>query len=352
MERNQLLDIMGAVEKEEKERGSESKQEHEQLREEIRNKNLEDINVLRITLDGNIEELEQHFETAHLNYLQNTDQRTQDFKYLTAKDQDLSKDIEIKMRKIERQQSSHVHWRGKISQNNKECIERNTALQEEKDTISNHFQLLKSRMNTFRDTQSKRLKELAQDAKRFKGHMNENINHGTRILKLAELASKYETEQERVLPFYESTLEQDDDSGNDSGKDSGKKESAESCYLQHQPYALTHGGEVVEECNYLYNFHKRYNKVLLDEIAMGRETIRLENENQELQDILKQYLEGTSITAHSMDTPNPLFVINGRITLNHNTNMGGDNTTGKNIVVLDGNHIQNTYSMSSTIRHD
>ena len=50
------------------------------MREEIRNKNLEDINVLRITLEGKIEELERRFENAHMNYLQNTDKRTQDFK--------------------------------------------------------------------------------------------------------------------------------------------------------------------------------------------------------------------------------------------------------------------------------
>jgi len=52
----------------------------------IRNKNLEDIHVLQSFLDNNIEDLEKNFETAHLNYLQSTDQRTQDFKYLTHKD--------------------------------------------------------------------------------------------------------------------------------------------------------------------------------------------------------------------------------------------------------------------------
>lgn len=51
LEKNELLRIMNAVEQQEKEREAETRQEHEQLREEIRNKNLEDINVLRITLD-------------------------------------------------------------------------------------------------------------------------------------------------------------------------------------------------------------------------------------------------------------------------------------------------------------
>lgn len=67
------------------------------MQQEIRTKSLDAINVLRITLDSQIEDLEQHFETAHLNYLQNTDTRTTDFKNLTSKDQELSKEIEIKV---------------------------------------------------------------------------------------------------------------------------------------------------------------------------------------------------------------------------------------------------------------
>jgi hypothetical protein len=65
-EKAELLSVMQAVDGQETEREAEDKQEHEQLREEIRNKNLEDINVLRITLDSLIEELEQHFETVTL----------------------------------------------------------------------------------------------------------------------------------------------------------------------------------------------------------------------------------------------------------------------------------------------
>ena len=144
---SELNDIMNAIDIEESEREAEARQEHEQLREEIRNKNLEEINVLRITLDTQIEDLEQHFETAHWNYLNNTDQRTTEFKNLTRKDQELSKEIEQKIRKIDRLQSSLQHWRMKIAQNLKECNQRNSNLKEEKDGIQKHFQNLKSRMN-------------------------------------------------------------------------------------------------------------------------------------------------------------------------------------------------------------
>lgn len=57
--------------------------------------------MLRISLDAQIEELEQHFESAHLNYLQQTAQRTHDFKELTQKDLRISHDIEEKRKKID-----------------------------------------------------------------------------------------------------------------------------------------------------------------------------------------------------------------------------------------------------------
>jgi len=65
------------------------------------------------------------FENAHFAYLQHTDQQTTKFKNLTRKDQELSKEIEQKIRKIDRLQSSLQTWKMKISQNKKECQQRN-----------------------------------------------------------------------------------------------------------------------------------------------------------------------------------------------------------------------------------
>lgn len=344
MEKNELLDIMQAVEAEERDREVEAKQEHEQLREEIRNKNLEDINVLRITLDGNIEELEQHFETAHLNYLQNTDQRTQDFKYLTAKDQDLSKDIEVKIRKIERLQSSLAHWRTKIAQNVRECAERNQALQEEKEALSRHFQELKGKMNAFREHQSRRLKELAQNARVTQSTLRKNIEQSERIIKLGELARKRETEREKILPFYQSSLEDEQKAQDETIAASGGKVSEErqshSTTEPYQPHAEDAHGTHVQEWEYLDNFWKRYNKVLLDDIVIQKEKERLEKENQDLQSILKQYLDGISVNAEVMDANNPLLVVNGQIQLNNPQRGPPQN------VVLDANQIVRTYQMS------
>ena len=80
---------------EEQNRENEAKYAFEQLREEIRNRALEEINMLRILLDGQIEELETLFEAAHLHYLQQTAQRTHEFKALTQKDQNTYVDQDL-----------------------------------------------------------------------------------------------------------------------------------------------------------------------------------------------------------------------------------------------------------------
>ncbi|OWZ20472.1 Flagellar associated protein [Phytophthora megakarya] len=350
MERNELQRIMHAVDQQEKEREADAKQEHEQLREEIRNKNLEDINVLRITLDSSIEELEQHFETAHLNYLQNTDQRTQDFKYLTAKDQDLSRDIELKIRKIERLQQSLALWRTKIAQNVRECSERNKALEEEKAAISNHFQTLKAKMNRMRDDQRRRLADLSQGARQATKQLDTHLQLSERILQLSELVRKLETEQERVLPFYHSTLA-DEREANEltesvrlAMRNEHSREEEEALQmLDFQPQGLQNN-VLVSEWEYLDLFWKRHNKVLLDELALRREKERVANENRELQTILQQYLAGISVSPTVLDGANPLLVINGRLRLHH-PSLGEDGKPRRK-PVIDANHMVETNRVS------
>ncbi|KAG1698258.1 hypothetical protein DVH05_015247 [Phytophthora capsici] len=350
MERNELQRIMQAVDQQEKEREADAKQEHEQLREEIRNKNLEDINVLRITLDSSIEELEQHFETAHLNYLQNTDQRTQDFKYLTAKDQDLSRDIELKIRKIERLQQSLALWRTKIAQNVRECSERNKALEEEKAAISHHFQKLKGKMNRMREDQRRRLAELSQGAREATKKLDAHLQLSERILQLGELVRKLETERERVLPFYHSTLADEQEANNLTESvrlamrtEQGREDEEALQMLDFQPQGV-YNNVPISEWEYLDLFWKRHNKVLLDELALRREKERVANENRELQTILQQYLAGISVSPTVLDGANPLLVVNGRLRLHQPTL--DENGKPRCKPVIDANHMVETNRVS------
>ena len=67
------------------------------------------------------------------------------------------------------------------------------------------------------------------------------------------------------------------------------------------------------EYTYLNNFYKRYNKVLLDKLAIDKQKVQLEKENQILKTMLKQYLDGISVNDEVIKNPNPLLVVNNKI---------------------------------------
>mgnify|MGYP003684409293 CR=1 FL=1 len=309
-------------------------QEFESAKEEIKNKNSEEYNVLRFTLEGLIEELERHFDDAHANYTSTTEQRTFDFKNLTLKDQQSAKTIESQMRRLQRLHDSTTHWKAKIASNAAECEQRNRALKEEKDSIARHFQVwrafplrrspgpgpgpgplpiytdadlpflqeLKARMNRFRDAEGRRLMELTINSQASIKTLKEKLEKAERILKLAEVTRKLETEREKVLPFYESSVAEEEKAA------SGAAEVVKSL----QTSAAGRDGQAVEEWDYLSNFFKRYNKVLLDATAIERERERLAAENGDLRSILKQYLDGISVNEDVLNAPNPLLVVNNR----------------------------------------
>jgi dynein regulatory complex subunit 2 len=218
-ERKDLTALIDCIDKDESEREAEAKHAFETLREELRNRNLEDINMLRISLDAQIEELEQHFETAHLNYLQQTAQRTHEFKALTQTDQILTRDIESRTKKIDNLQNTIKQWRAKIRQLGRETEERNRLLLEEKHSIQTHYQQLKQRIHTYRGTQNQRLLQLSECANKCKLKLNEKLDLARRVLQLSEFCRKLETIQELVLPF-ETILGSQDGNGGASAAES------------------------------------------------------------------------------------------------------------------------------------
>ena len=316
-ETRDLDNIMAAIDSEERDHETETSLEYEQMREEIRNKNLEEINMLRIGLDSQIEDLEQHFETAHLNYLQTTDQQTRDFKYFTKKDQELSREIEIKIRKTERLQASLHHWRTKLVQNVRECAQRNQLLSDERSHIQGHFQQLKARMNRFRQAQGSRLAELVLDARLCKNKLSCQLALAERIILLAEFARKMETDQEKVVPFevistnsYAATAAKTAPGGphQEARQIKSITNVIESTMVLQAETTL---GEPANAWSQLDNFLQKYNKVLIDKLAIERERAHLEKENLNLQGILKQYFDGVSVNDDIMHSSNPLFVVNG-----------------------------------------
>jgi dynein regulatory complex subunit 2 len=59
-------------------------------------------------------------------------------------------------------------------------------------------------------------------------------------------------------------------------------------------------------------FNKRYNKVFLDKLSLEKQRVLLKEENEHLRSILKQYLDGITLSESVLNSLNPLMVVNGR----------------------------------------
>ena len=113
---------------------------------------------------------------------------------------------------------------------------------------------------------------------------------GEKILKTAELCRRLETEKEKVVPFYESTVAEEDI------PEDLRVVFNEISEEQFRKYA------------YIKNYFKRYNKVMLDKIAIQQQKDLYLKENQTLKDLLKQYIDDISVNDDVIANPNPLIV--------------------------------------------
>ena len=329
-QRKEMSDMMDAMESEFAEAEAEAKHDFESQREEIKNKNSEDYNVLKISLESTIDELERHFDQAHVAYLSSTDARTESFKQLTRSDAQSARIIEKRMRRLMRLQDSLTHWRTKISSNSREWDTRNKALRAEKDIMAQHYHRLKASMDKFRQGEGQRLKALSLNSRESIDELKNKVEMAEKILHLAELCRKLETESEKVLPF--ASLSQlsgpqaeIEGEGQELTSESSMEKLGMSSPHGHQErepikpptmssYGMDSNGSVMEEWNYLNNFFKKHNKVLLDNLAIEKEHKRLSQENQELREILKQYLDGISVNEDVLNNPeNPLLVVNSKL---------------------------------------
>jgi len=160
-------------------------------------------------------------------------------------------------------------------------------------------------MNKFREREAQRLQELTINSQASIGALKSRLDKAEKIIKLAEMTRKFETEREKVLPFYESSVEEEEKAATDAAEVRKALQSS----------ASGKNGAPIEEWNYLDHFFQRFNKVMLDVMAIEKERERLRNENGDLRSILKQYLDGISVNEDVINNPNPLLVVN------HKTNI-------------------------------
>lgn len=296
-EMNDIADILFAMEQNFNDRENDAKAEFQSMRDEIKNKNLEEKHALRVLLETKVDDLWQQFRQALQNYNDTTEERKTAFEVYKAKDEKSAKEIDIQMRKLQRISEQIAQLKAKISANARECDERNRQLKEEKERMQKHFQELKKQMNKIRDCEREKLTKLTLESCAAIKELKRQKEKGAQILRMAEVCRKLETEEEKVLPFYASSLTQEE------------QEDIKAAVLEAPSQALA---ATMHEYRAVENFWKRYNKVLLERLALEKEKQALMTENGQLRLLLKQYLDGISVNDEILSHYNPLFIINAK----------------------------------------
>ncbi|WAR03826.1 DRC2-like protein [Mya arenaria] len=270
-EMNDIADILFAMEQNFHERENDAKSEFQSMRDEIKNKNLEEKHALRVQLEQKVDNLWMQFREALQNYNMTTEERKVAFENLKVKDEKSAKEIESQMRKLQR-----------IS---------------DREKMLAHFQLMKAEMNKVRENERDKLTKVTLESNAAIKEVKRQKEKVELILKVAEMCRKLETEEEKVLPFYASSLTHEE------------KEDVEAAVLEPPSEPLANA---MHEYTSLENFWKRFNKVLLDKLALDKERQTLLGENTQLRTLLKQYLDGISVNDEIISQVNPLFIVNNK----------------------------------------
>lgn len=279
---------------------------------------MERVHYLQSVLDNRIEELERAFESAHANYMTNTDQRTQDYKALMARGQKMATGVDMKQKKI-RALKKEVHkWRVRLTNTKRDEEEKNSNLQGERDAMRNYFQVLKEKMEARHAASQARLADLS---KRFQGTQNQladNLRLAERILQQAEDAREQENNEELIIPQaidtdhkeYQARLPEEKlEELSNIRKNLG--ESGAILEIEDGNSGGPGGDPQLPEVSYLDKFFRKYNDAMIQTLMVEAERDRLRNENQTLRNLAQQFLEGTTLSENTVRQPNPLLVING-----------------------------------------
>lgn len=122
------------------------------------------------------------------------------------KDERSSKEIEAQMKKIQRLQDSIIILKGKIMVHSRESEEQNQDIRDDKELVLVQLQKLKAQRTQARGVSQENLVRLTLESNATLKALRRTVDKGEKILKLAEICRKFETEEEKVLPFYSSVL--------------------------------------------------------------------------------------------------------------------------------------------------
>ncbi|XP_007452304.1 PREDICTED: coiled-coil domain-containing protein 65 [Lipotes vexillifer] len=294
-----LQDVFTAMEQNCIDSEYESKLEFQSMWEDLKNKNLEEKHFLRLQLEHIVEDLWRRFQDALKSYTDATEDRKIAFETLKVKDEKSSREIEAQMKKIQRLQDSIIILKGKIMVHGRESEEQNQDIRDDKELVLVQLRKLKAQRTQARGISQENLVKLTLESNATLKALRKIVDKGEKVLKLAEICRKFETEEEKVLPFYSSVLTPEEQDVEKIDPEEFNEEL----------------GKVIMDYIGMENFWKRYNKVKLEQLSLQHRRAQLLEINEKLREMIKQYLDGISVSDEVLSQLSPRFIVNHRSNL-------------------------------------
>uniref|UniRef100_A0A8B9FWI2 Dynein regulatory complex subunit 2 n=1 Tax=Amazona collaria TaxID=241587 RepID=A0A8B9FWI2_9PSIT len=262
-------------------------------RDDIKNESLQEKQYSRLQLGAKLDELWRQVRCALQGYAEATERQRVVFEALKQKDENSSREVETQTKKLQKLQDSIAAVRSRLVASLQESEEQNRRMREEKEKVLGQLRELRTEMNQMgADAHESLLRLTLQSGAALKALAQVMEKVRGRILRLAEMCRRMETEEEKVLPFYLSSLNEEEE------------EDAQQV-LQETPEEPL----AVQDYVGLERFWQRFNKAKLEEQALERQRAALSRRNRRLRDLLRQYLAGISITQEVLSEPNPLLAV-------------------------------------------
>eukprot|EP00056_Hartaetosiga_gracilis_P022373 m.29891 g.29891 ORF g.29891 m.29891 type:complete len:310 (+) comp9608_c0_seq1:781-1710(+) len=293
-------------------------------------------------------------------YKNSTAEKRVEFERLRDRDRKAAIQIENNTKKLQKLQDKITTCRQRISTNAKGTHGSNVELKRDKESVGKQVNQLKLHIHRTRERNKRALVNIVMKGKECDQKLEEKLTKAKKVIALSEVCSKYETEEEKILPFYKSTVSEQEVAEEALRQTVGTEEEQEELEVEEpiltkaeaaalQPKEELPGPTDVQAVAYdianrkvntfecLDNFWKRYNKVLLEKLAIEKEVTHLDEENAELKDVLKQYLDGISVSEEVLNSNNTLLVVNSRTNAPMNVPVGDQRVQMAHPTVIEAN---------------
>ncbi|XP_051985716.1 dynein regulatory complex subunit 2 [Xyrauchen texanus] len=285
-----LENVMFSMEQSYADLDSEARRDYQTTSNQIKKQNNEDQLAVQAQMEEKVDGLWRDLQQTLHSYHKATENNFIATESLHINDEQSTKEIDTHKKLIQKLLDSITALRSQLSSSQ---TEETQQLRSVRDGFTLEVQHFRTQLNMAQTLWRQQLTTLTVQSSDAAKKLQEIIALGEKLMRLAEMCRKMETEHEKVLPFYTSSL-------------SAEELSREKANAMEPPSEKL--VQLMHDYSPLSNLWQRFNKVQLDRLCLMREKSFLARENEQLRIYLKQYLDEIWVSDDSIRQQNLLVV--------------------------------------------